>query len=68
MLAKKFQTVEQIDQRFVWLDKEISICLKKANDTAEPNRDKFKSRAANLKHEKSVLERRRQFLLTLAML
>jgi hypothetical protein len=64
MIAKKFTTVEQIDDRFVWLDAQIGICDKKADDATEPNRQKFKTRAVNLRHEKAVLTRRRGFLLT----
>ncbi len=63
-LAKKFQTVEQIDDRFVWLDTQIQICDTKAADTLEPKREKFRTRAVNLRHEKTTLERRRQLLLT----
>lgn len=64
MIAKRFQTVEQIDQRFVWLDKEIEIAQRKGKDTENPDWRKFKTRWKNLRHEKSVLEKRRQFLLT----
>lgn len=64
MITKRFQTVEDIDTRIVWLNKEIGICETKAGDSTEPNRQKFKTRAVNLRHEKTVLERRRQFLLT----
>ncbi len=64
MIAKKFQTVADIDTRFVWLDTQIAICDTKAGDSTEPNRNKFKTRAVNLRHEKAVLEHRRQYLLT----
>lgn len=64
MIAKRFQTVEQIDQRFVWLDKEIEIAQRNGNDTENPHWQKFKTRWKNLCHEKRVLEKRRQFLLT----
>jgi hypothetical protein len=64
MNSKKFTTVEQIDGRFAWLDAQITICDQKAADRDETGREMFKSRANNLRHEKSVLQKRRQFLLT----
>jgi hypothetical protein len=62
--TKKFTTTEQCDNRFVWLDKEIAICDTKAADTTDPNREKFRSRTNDLRHEKRLLEKHRQFLLT----
>lgn len=64
MSPKKFQTVEACDQRFVWLDAQIAICDTKAADTTDPKREKFRTRAVNLRHEKRLLEKQRQHLLT----
>jgi hypothetical protein len=64
MNAKKFTTVEQCDQRFVWLDKEIEIAGRKSADTFDPKHEKHANRVRNLRHEKSVLEKRRVFLQT----
>jgi len=66
--TRNYTTTDEIDQRFVWIDKEIEIAGRKADDASEPNRDKFKNRAANLKHQKSLLLRRRNLLLTPALL
>jgi hypothetical protein len=65
MNARKFTTTAQIDNRFVWLDKEILIAMEKANEP-EPNPkfEKWTNRVRNLRHEKSVLEKRRVFLQT----
>ena len=64
MKAKKYVTTDEIDQRFVWIDKEIETASLKADDNTEPNRDKFKKRAENLKHQKALLAKRRDLLLT----
>jgi hypothetical protein len=64
MNTKKFTTPEQCDQRFVWLDKELEIMDRKAADTTDPKRHKHAARANNLRHEKRLLAKHRQFLLT----
>jgi hypothetical protein len=64
MKKTKFVTVEQVDQRLVWVDKEIAIADAKSVDTTDPNRDKAASRANNLRHEKRLLEKHRCDLLT----
>jgi len=64
MNPKKFTTTDQVDNRFVWLDKEILICDAKAADTTDPKHEKFRYRSVNLRHEKNLLEKRRMFLLT----
>jgi hypothetical protein len=64
MSPKKFTAPEQCDQRFVWLDKELEIMDRKAADTTDPKRKQFRARANNLRHEKRLLEKHRQFLLT----
>ncbi len=64
MNPKKFQTVEACDQRFVWLDTQIEICIRRSLDKTEPKAKQFASRAVNLKHEKRLLESHRQHLLT----
>jgi hypothetical protein len=64
MNTEKFTTPEQCDNRFVWLDKEIAICDNKAADTTDPKRESYRARANNLRHEKKLLEKHRQFLLT----
>ncbi len=64
MNPKKFSTVDQVDQRFVWLDKEIEIAGRKAADMLDPKHEKNTNRVRNLRHEKSVLEKRRVFLQT----
>ncbi|MGA2092452.1 MAG: hypothetical protein ABSH16_03455 [Sedimentisphaerales bacterium] len=64
MDPKKFTTTAQVDQRFVWLDKEIEIAGRKAADMLDPKHEKHANRVRNLRHEKSVLEKRRMFLQT----
>jgi hypothetical protein len=64
MNTKKYTTVDQIDQRFVWLDKEIKIVRVKVADVENPKRDQASSRVNNLQHEKRLLARRRAFLQT----
>jgi hypothetical protein len=64
MNIKKYLTVDQIDQRFVWLDKEIKIAQIKVADPENPKRGQASSRVNNLNHEKRLLARRRAFLQT----
>ena len=65
MIAKRFQTIEQIDQRFVWLDNQMALLEPLAvGDCTNRDGEKAKSRLKNLRHEKKVLTEQRNLLLT----
>ena len=64
MNPKKFTTTAQVDQRLEWLRLEIITAQERANDKLDPKHVKAENRVRNLRHEKSVLEKRRVFLQT----